>query len=301
MRNPPVHWAEGMFLKPHHFQAAERFWSEQMATSDQWDHQYNYGVRQIEFSREALENQQLQVHLLHARMKDGSLISIDPGQEPDRVDLKESFMDLSEALVDLTDAFANETKIRVYLAVPKLKMGVENVSRANADNASHHRYMEIEHEIQDESSGGNDHAVQFKSARVKLLLSTQDLAGYELLPIAQIERAGEGGAVPHIDEDYFPPMLAVDAWKDLGRGIVRAIYDVIGKRLEVLSENIVNRGKSLPTTEPGDMIRVLMLNRLNEAYGALSVLAFAPGVHPFDAYTELCRIVGQLAIFGDAR
>ena len=33
MRNLPVHWSEGMFLRPHHFQAADRHWRELLATS----------------------------------------------------------------------------------------------------------------------------------------------------------------------------------------------------------------------------------------------------------------------------
>src|SRR5688572_28048231 len=28
MKNLPVHWSEGMFLRPHHFQAADRHWAE---------------------------------------------------------------------------------------------------------------------------------------------------------------------------------------------------------------------------------------------------------------------------------
>ena len=40
---------------------------------------------------------------------------------------------------------------------------------------------------------------------------------------------------------------------------------------------------------------------LNEAYALLNILAFAAGVHPLTAYYELCRLVGQLAIFGETR
>jgi type VI secretion system protein ImpJ len=46
---------------------------------------------------------------------------------------------------------------------------------------------------------------------------------------------------------------------------------------------------------------VLLLGQLNEAYATLGVLAFAARVHPFVAYTELCRIVGSLSLFGASR
>jgi type VI secretion system protein ImpJ len=45
----------------------------------------------------------------------------------------------------------------------------------------------------------------------------------------------------------------------------------------------------------------MMLAQLNEAYATLGVLAFAAGVHPFAAYTELCRLVGKLSIFSEER
>src|SRR5262249_29161384 len=38
-----------------------------------------------------------------------------------------------------------------------------------------------------------------------------------------------------------------------------------------------------------------------EAYAILAQLAFLEGIHPLPAYLELCRLVGQLAIFGDER
>ena len=285
MRNLPVHWSEGMFLLPHHFQAAERYWTETLNTSEQWDHQYNYGLRRVELSDDALANYQVQVNVCHARMKDGTLIALDPGQALPRLDLKA--------------AFAAAAVVRVYLAVPTLKIGSVNV--AGASEAGNARYRETTESPQDESQGGNDQQVQLRALNVRLLLSTQELEGYEVLPLAQIQRAGEREATPRLDTDYVPPLLAIDTWPPLGRDIVRAIYDILGKKIEVLSEQVVNRGITLVSQEPGDLERLLMLWELNCAYATLHVLTFAVGVHPLTAYLELCRLVGRLAIFGPQR
>jgi type VI secretion system protein ImpJ len=285
MHNLPVNWFEGMFLRPHHFQAADRYWTEATQTSEQWDHQYFYGVRRLELSGEAIANHQVQVNLCHARMQDGTLISIDPGQELDRVDLKA--------------AFASESAVMVYLAVPKLKMGLANVAAGTNDGKQ--RYAATTESLQDECAGGNDQEIQLRSPNVRLLLSTQDAAGYEVLPIARIQRAGQSGATPEVDAMYFPPLLAVDAWPPLGLGIVRAVYDIIGKKIEVLTEQVAQRGITLGSQEPGDLDRLLMLSQLNIASATLGVMAFASGIHPLTAYTEMCRIVGRLAIFGSER
>ena len=109
MRNRPVHWHEGMFLRPQHFQAADRHWEEQIAVSSQWDQAYNYGLRSIELSRDALANYQVQLTGCEARLRDGTLVSFAAGQAPDRVDLKE--------------CFATESMVTVYLALPKLALG----------------------------------------------------------------------------------------------------------------------------------------------------------------------------------
>jgi len=287
MHNLPVHWSEGLFLQPHHLQAADRYWAEALQTSAQWDHAYEYGLRRLEFSHEAIANQQFQLNVCHARMKDGTLVSLDPGQEPDRVELKE--------------AFAKEGVVRVFLAVPKLKMGRPNVATAASADQGKLRYLETRQTVQDESAGGSDQEIAFRDMNVRLLLSTDETAGYELLPIAQVQRAGEKAAAPQLDTGYIPPVLAIDAWPPLGRDIVRAIYDILGRKIEVLGEQVVSRGLTMANLEPGDLDRLLMLAELNAAYSTLGVLAFASGVHPFVAYTELVRIVGQLSIFSPQR
>ena len=114
-------------------------------------------------------------------------------------------------------------------------------------------------------------------------------------------RAGVVEAAPQLDDGYIPPLLRIEAWTGLGKDIVRATYDLIGRKIEVLSQQITNRGIGLESHEPGDADRILMLSVLNAAYTTLGVTAFAQGVHPREAYKELCRIVGMLSIFGPDR
>ena len=77
-----------MFLRPQHFQAADRYWSEQLQVSEQWDHAYGYGIHHIEFSHESIANFHFQVHSCQVRLKDGTLVSLTGGEEADRVEIK---------------------------------------------------------------------------------------------------------------------------------------------------------------------------------------------------------------------
>jgi type VI secretion system protein ImpJ len=302
MRNLPVHWSEGMFLRPHHLQAADRYWAEVSHTSEQWDHEYNYGLRTLDYSKEALVNFQFEVHRCDARLRDGTLVSLGADQDSDRIELKTAIQELETALerVDLQQAFEVSARLQVYLAIPKLKLGTPNVALPSDGNDHElHRYHESEITLQDESRGGNDQEVRVRRLNVKLILSSQPRAGYEYLPIAELERAGPSNATPQLTA-YIPPLLAIDAWPPLARE-VRAIYDVVGNKLQLLSEQVLNRGLTLASQEPGDLDRLWMLAQLNESYATLGVLTFARGVHPFAAYTELCRLVGKLSIFGPER
>jgi type VI secretion system protein ImpJ len=133
---------------------------------------------------------------------------------------------------------------------------------------------------------------------VKLLLSTQDHSGYEVIPISRLERSAKAEATPQLDRTYIPPILACDAWKPLYADVLQTIYDRIGKKIEMLAGQVVSRKISFDSQAQGDPRIFNQLRVLNEPYALLGVLVFAEGVHPFVAYLELCRLVGQLAIFG---
>jgi type VI secretion system protein ImpJ len=274
-----------MFLRPQHFQAAERYWTDLIHASKHWDSPYHYGLRSLEISPEAIANSQLDVSRIEARFRDGTLASRAAGQSFSRIDLK--------------TAFERETSVTVYLAVPKLKMGQANVAGSAA--VANSRYVEQTLSVQDESSGGNDQEIGYRDLNLRLLLSTQDLAGFEVLPIARIQRAGDKEGTPRIDPEYIPPLITVDAWPELKERYIRVIYDLIGQKIDVITQQVQSRGITLASQHPGDLERVLMLRVLNEAYAILGCLSFSAGLHPFAAYSELCRIVGMLAIFGPAR
>jgi type VI secretion system protein ImpJ len=272
-----------MFLRPHHFQAADRHWRELIATTATWQNPYSYGLHRCDVSAEALANYQFQVTGLECRLADGTVFAAD--YELDRRDLRA--------------AFGAHSTVTVYLAISKVVLGRANVGIA--DGGDRTRYRSSPMAVQDEAVGGNDQEVELLRLDGRLVLSTEDLHGYEAIPIARIRRAGADEATPELDDDYIPPLLAIDAWPPLSLDIVRSIYDVIGEKIEVLGARVRERGVTLSSPDPGDLDDLLRLNARNAAQGALHCLTFARGVHPFVAYAELCRVVGALSIFDPQR
>ena len=156
--------------------------------------------------------------------------------------------------------------------MPALKLGKPNVGKIGA--TEHQRYVENELAVPDEVQGGNDQAVAFRDLNVRILTSTEDLTGYERLPIMQIKRSGDATATPVIDEDYFPPLLSVDGWPWLGIDIIRAIYDFLGQQQERLAEFVVNQGIHLASRDPADVDRIFKLHFINETHAVPAL----PGV-----------------------
>jgi type VI secretion system protein ImpJ len=281
MPSGEVHWYEGMFLRHHHFLTERRQTVRLMQLDEKWTLHHNWGLRSIRLNTDALTNFRFSVTALEARLRDGTLIGV-----PDAGPLPE---------LDLKPALESNRKVTVHLGVPVLKSNHPNVAADGPSDGM--RYYVITQDLEDENLGVSPQPIALRRLNLKLLLSTENLAGYETVPIARIEKSERAEATPQLDATYFPPVLSCNTWHDLGVGILQSIYDRIGRKIEKLAGQAISRGLSLNSTAPGDVLIFAQLRELNEAYAVLTNIAFLDGIHPLVAYQELCRLVGQLAVF----
>ncbi len=298
MSGRSVLWYEGMYLLPHHSQAAERLAQQHLQRGHKWNVHYNWGLRALDLDREALTNYRLVVRSLKARLRDGTLVSIpeDGNLEP----------------LDLKPALERANEVTILLALPPLQLGKANVPpdttvdgqggevKDGALKADTRFLVEVQ-DLEDENSGVNPQPVHVRSLNVRMHLSSEEHPGFEVLPIARVMKSTAAEAVPELDATYIPPLLGCDAWSPLAAGILEAVYDRLGKKMESLSRQVISRNISFDSRQRGAAMRLAQLDVVNEGYALLNVLAFAEGVHPLTAYLELCRLVGQLAIFGETR
>jgi type VI secretion system protein ImpJ len=82
---------------------------------------------------------------------------------------------------------------------------------------------------------------------------------------------------------------------------LQVLFDRLSSRMENLAQKVITRGITFETHNPGDNVILGRLAVYNEASAVLNTLGFAEGIHPFTAYLELCRLVGQLAVFTSNR
>src|SRR5262249_54980271 len=165
-----VHWHEGMFLRPHHFQAAQRYSLHFINQNEKWDLHYNWGLRSIDIDLDGLANSRFVVRSLQARLHDGTLVAIP--------------QDGSLPVLELKTRFEKATNVNISVAVTPVSRGKANV--ADTGRADSVRYLRDPQQLEDENTGINPQPVQVRLLNLRLMLSTQDTAGYDVLPVARI-------------------------------------------------------------------------------------------------------------------
>ena len=286
MTSRAVHWHNEMFLRPLHFQAAHRYWVDLSRRNHNWDVHYNWGLRSIELDPTALENHRLLIRSLEARLRDGIPIVVPRDGILPAVDLRPLFQ-------------TNKTRVlRVFLAVAALFPGRANVAQEHQAKV---RYRQEALDIEDENTGGDTQTILTRALNVQLLVGNQDQVGFQVLPVAQIERTDRADGGLQQDASYIPPLLSCDAWRPLADGILGALHDRLDKKIDWLAEHIARQGITFDRQMPGDVLVLKQLQQLCEASSILGVLTSAAGVHPLMAFLEVSRVVGQVAIFGATR
>ncbi|GDY10574.1 type VI secretion system-associated protein [Planctomycetia bacterium] len=282
MTNHAVHWAEGIFLRPHHFQAAERSLKDLVTRTHDWSSPYPYGVRKIDIDTDALANWRIVLRECHLRLRDGTQVCF-----PDDANL--SPLDIPPK------AFDRQNRLTVFLGIPHLKLGQSNASAAGTDQEV--RYEVIPQEVEDENDAGRPQTIDLRWSSLKLLLETDSLTGYETIPIFRLLRGERAEAPPELDREYFPPLLACDAWPVLRDDIIDSLTNFIGSRVEQDARRMFDRKVAFESGHREDLELLFQLHSLNTASGYLMNLRLVRGIHPVTAYMELCRVAGMLAIF----
>ena len=281
MSNAAVHWHDGMFLSPHHFQAAERYARRTLRESEDWLHPFAWGVRGVRYDAEAIASSVVTLQACEARFKDGTHLSVGPGR------------DVSALSMNLRDALKADGSATILLAVRSFGLGLKNVDLGPTDAGG--RFWADEEECEDENKEAAAIPLRVRRLQAKLLHAGESAAGYETLPLLRIQRSGSMDATPRVLA-YVPPLLSCDAWPWLVERLDSLALQIQAKAGE-LAGQIAGRGLAIQGHDGAEAERLLKLAALNEALPPLRTILAAPGVTPFAVYLELCRIVGRLGLF----
>lgn len=281
-----VYWGEGEFLRPQHFQETDRIQNHGRHRSLHWTSRYSYGVYLLEIDDSSLANWRIDLRKCHLRFRDGTQLCF-----PDDCHIS--------PIVIPKELFVNQSKVPVYVGIPELRRGANNVAAPN-NKSEPCRYVLHEEEVEDQNRARNPQRIKFRKLNPVLLLGDKSTNGYDVVPIMQLRLGATAEAPPQIDQSYFPPSLCKEAWEPLD-SFVKSVGNYLGAMSHLLASQMPDRGVAFESGHREDLERILRLHAVNSALGGYSALTLAAGTHPLDVYRGLCQAVGELAIFRGTR
>jgi type VI secretion system protein ImpJ len=281
-----VVWNEGMRVGPHHFQQWDNYYEDLLNSRLASMAPYEWGVLELQVSREAITNGSFELTRCRAVMPDGLL-----------VDVGET--DIAPPARQVGEHFDPEAeRLDVYLAVPLRRAGA-HAFQANGDAPDPKiRYWQDAGRVKDETTGDNERTIALARSNLRLLFGGESLDGYSAVKLAEVTRTATGQLT--LSDMFVPPALDVAASKWLV-GVLRQLLEVLINKSSTLSDRRRQRGSSLVEFTTPDVAVFWQLHTVNSAIPRLAHLFRTPNVHPERLYYEMVRLAGELMTFAPNR
>lgn len=287
-KTPQVLWAEGMFLRPHHLQTAERYRDEALQREIQRIQPFYFGLQSLDVAPDQLENFVFEIRDVSLKLKDGTALSSDSTL---RISPRSFKNELDKA----------SGRMRVFVGVPVMRETAPNTFAPGEGPAGvDRRYVAENSEVLDENSGGNPQPVGVRRCNGKLFFGAESQEGYECLEVAVVERSGSGRNFPVLSREFIPSLTELGASRT-----IQALCDGVTNRIEAKHRLLltdVAQGRLAITSEgTSGWQAIIKLQILGSFLFLFQQLTKIPRIHPFHVYTEFARLAGELSIFDDGK
>ncbi len=288
MPTPLIHWHEGLFLLPQHFQILQRGMLDEIGGERSLSWAYPYGVVEARLAHDDLENFRIRFDRLQVVMPGGMHLSFPENTDLPSLDIREAFA-------------ANPKGFTVYLGLPhwfsQRANTLDSEELTGARVKIRYRVARETQDIADENTGQTARAVQFRRFNAMLLLDGDDDSDLEKIPLLRVVHdSSREEPYPRQDPSYVHPCLHLSASPTL-REMVRDLTGQVAAVREQLA-NIVSRGSNTQTMNRLQLeqtLRLRSLNRFSARMPAfLEVGEGAAKVPPLSIYVELRELLGEL-------
>ena len=274
MNNRKVVWAEGMFLRPQHFQQQERyleFFAHSRALAAE---SYYWGFRELEIDMEALALGKLAIDKAIGIFPDGTPFNF-PGHD---------------RLPEPLEVDVNCKDQQIFLALPLRR--TQAVEVGFDDSEAMARYLAVDSDIADTNSEGGEPApAQIAQMRAQLFPQQELTDGWLRVGIAHVvERRSDGTVV--LDRSYIPPSIAYGQCPLL-HSMIDDVAGLLQQRGEALASRVAQPGRG-GIAEVGDF---MMLNIVNRWQPLVSHLRDHLVLHPERVYGHMLELAGELSTF----
>lgn len=276
-----IHWSEGLFLQPHHFQQLQRSVNLRIRNSRAFSLPYACGLIDLEIDSDALKNSRVVLKRFSAVMPNGKELSM-PGNTVIRP------LDISEELNSHNPDFM------VYIALPVWSEFDANL--AEDDERNKKQFTIVESSVRDENSGDNEIPFVRRRFNARLTTSLQDNSDMELLPLMRLIPRYQDGSetMIEIDRSYIPPFMLLSNDCPLLSMAVELNIQLRNRRDKIMHD-LAGGSFSSENLSGANLYKVLQLQTINGYESRLSSLLSCGRLTPFDLYLELKSLLGELA------
>ncbi|MEM7235778.1 MAG: type VI secretion system baseplate subunit TssK [Planctomycetota bacterium] len=275
----PIHWHEGLFLRPQHFQQQGRWTEDRGNYQTMLTSPYPWGIVDLQVDPDAVRQKRLVIQRIEAVLESDFLCV------NDRTLASPLERDLSE----FDKYFEDETPLKVWLAVPKRgRRAIESDYSPSGGRPVRFK-ADPPQEIADETTGNTDEKsfVSYLKVNACLLAGDEDLSDYDTLQVAEIRARG---GIPYLS-DFVPPTLRVLKGSTLGIAIDELIT-------ELRDATGIFRAAAIGADQRKDHVDLVTERLKGLAYNThllpLQQMVQASCCHPFDLYLALLRLLGAL-------
>jgi type VI secretion system ImpJ/VasE family protein len=267
-----VAWREGMFLRPQHFQAQERYFDAHIRARVNSVQPYAWGFTSITIDEDLASLGKFGLLQASGVLPDGTPFSI-PEELPPPPPL--------DVPADARDAI-------VSLTLPAAQPGAVEFREAEA--ASHEaRFAVTEQEVPDAFSDDTvTEPIEFGLPNLRFGVTRDQTYGRVTLGLARVREVSNKKLV--FDDRYIPPTLDIAAAVRLKGGLT----DIVG-RVEQRAEELAVRAVEATDGGSETFASFLLLQVLNRWLPMLRHLEALPTVHPERLFETLVGMAGELA------
>jgi type VI secretion system protein ImpJ len=271
-----VVWAEGLFLRPQHFQQAERYFERLMSQRLESLVPYGAGFTRLQIDQELLKIGKVGLSAAEGVFPDGTPFNI-----PVEADTPEPF-----------DVPGDVKERLVLLTLPLKRAGMAELAFERSGDASLVRYIAADHEIRD-AVLEMENSAQLKVGRlnVRLQLEGEASSAHTALGMVRVvEKRADGRVI--LDDAYIPPCLDCRVSPRL-YDHVKEIHGLLRHRIQALAERVSSPGAK-GVAEVADFLLLQLCNRFEPL---LAHLLARSSLHPELFYRECLALAGEISTY----
>jgi len=285
----PLFWHQGLFLQPQHLQLNHSYHDSSLTPYNRHIQPHLTGVGNVSIRGSAVSGSSIHIDAGDFWFRDGTYAVIGENAvlEPRR--FQESWVDGGKPLA-------------VYVGIRKMNRYQGNVTLLgpgvnSAEVTTRYLAGEEPESVNDLHQDGPPAQLKTLTLLLKVFFHTEldQLGGYELIPVAMLERNGDDIV---LSTRFIPPVYALSASPVLW-GLVQDIYDQLSYKGHELESYKKKRGVHNAEFGSRDMVFLLALRTLNRYIPKIAHLIEYKEVHPWNLYVTLRQAIGELSSFSE--